>query len=165
MVKGVIKIDCIFAYWDQIDQSWPNWTNLVRSRVQVHLKARSSVVSLYRGKRPRTRSWDEICQTSYTNWLSIDQFWSIWTNPVQMIEGLIPIDCLFIDCHQIGCRLTFDLESISIRLVLNGLQIGSQWSLDWSSIGFRLVVDYHLIGIHLSSDWSSIVFKLVLNCL
>ena len=155
-----------------------------------HLKVGSSGVSLYRGKRPRSRPWDEILllrlgpmdwrsnwHSIAFNWKSIGiqltVHWHYIGNQLSSLWYSIGIDRIHLKVGSSGVSLYRGKRprslpwdrfcTIETGSQKNDSQIGSQLSVNWHSIGSQLILKSQSLVAPLTVNWYSIVSQLVLH--
>ena len=136
----------------QLAQDWSNdtqlanWVSIGMICYQgIHLRVSSSVISLYKGKQPRSRPWDEVV----LHWQSICVEFS-WQSICIQSAVNFAFNCR--NWHLIDSQyafnwqeMAFNWQSICIELKPNWLPNSIQLTVNWSLIGSQLAFSFHSI--------------------
>ena len=163
------------------------------SIVGFHLKGGSSVVSLYRGKRPRSRPWDEIPQSPIfqigcqfaSKFIDLKRFRIVRVPPLNIFgESSRPIgsqdselstnerprfrpDSGLFPNFEPSNPLPIELFSMAAQMEFdstsNGMPIVFQFNATWLSFECQLIANWIQIDLKCNTNWLSIGCQCIAN--
>ena len=127
----------------QLAQDWSNdtqlanWVSIGMICYQgIHLRVSSSVISLYKGKQPRSRPWDEVVLYRH----SIGSQFALNFHDSQSVFNL---QSILHSIAGIGIWLTVNTHSIDKKWH----SIDSQFALNWNSTDCLMAFNWQSIGL------------------